>query len=62
MAEKETTLDREIRRLEIKRLATDDPKEKEKIFRKLVSAKNCREFLSKMPGQDILLRDGIEIR
>lgn len=51
-------IDGEIRRLEIKRLCTNDPDEKEKILRRLVAARNCRDILRKLPGQEYLVRDG----
>lgn len=48
----------EIRRLEIKSILTDDPKEKEKILRRLSAARECRAFLNKLPGQNYLTHDG----
>lgn len=48
----------EIRRLEIKRLCTTDPVEKEKIARRLKAAIECREILRKLPGQEYLVHEG----
>ena len=55
-------VDDHIRRLEIKRLLTDDPKQKEELRDKLAAAKRCKAFLDKLPGQEFCIHDGGYIR
>ena len=58
MIKRSRSIDKEIRKLEVLYLVTDDSKKKEIIRQRLAAEKRVKAFLDGLPGQEYLVRDG----